>query len=364
MSLLQLFSRDFMAGCVKSNINIVTWMYEKPIKVSVFVEDEGFRDSGPTRQTWAFYNSLCFILDDGLIWTGEKIDTKEAVRELQRKMRAELRQLDRQIHAIEREEMKVKKQIKESAKKGDRDVCVVLAKSILQSRKAVSKIHGTKAQINSVVMGMQQQLATVRMAGSLQQSTDVMKNMQQLVKVPEIMSTMRELSKEMMKVGIIDEMMEETMESVEPEELEEEAQEEVDRILYEITAGELGKAPSAVKDALAVESESMLADTETHAVDYDEMRASRINWQDSNELFFDGLIKILRKVRYKCDDDEFGVGLREETKKYFPKPNLPSVKVTAKKNIILMTRQHLHRAIDGLNRHTTLCRTNNDVVRK
>lgn len=37
--------------------------------------------------------------------------------------------------------------------------------------------------MNSVVMGMQQQLATVRMAGSLQQSTDVMKNMQQLVKV-------------------------------------------------------------------------------------------------------------------------------------------------------------------------------------
>uniref|UniRef100_A0A915Q2X5 SNF7 family protein n=1 Tax=Setaria digitata TaxID=48799 RepID=A0A915Q2X5_9BILA len=237
----------------------------------------------------------------GLFGRDKKIDTKEAVRELQRKMRTELRQLDRQIHAIEREEIKVKRQIKESAKKGDRDVCVVLAKSILQSRKAISKIHGTKAQINSVVMGMQQQLATVRMAGSLQQSTDVMKNMQQLVKVrrsfknnqifetwlelgigegfqnkvqvPEIMSTMRELSKEMMKIGIIDEMIEETMESVEPEEFEEEAQEEVDRILYEITAGELGKAPSAVKDTLAAEPEGLLPSAEDHTVDYDEMRA-------------------------------------------------------------------------------------------
>nr|CRZ21758.1 BMA-VPS-24 [Brugia malayi] len=209
----------------------------------------------------------------GIFGRDKKVDTKEAVRELQRKMRTELRQLDRQIHAIEREEMKVKRQIKESAKKGDRDVCIVLAKSILQSRKAVSKIHGTKAQINSVVMGMQQQLATVRMAGSLQQSTDVMRNMQQLVKVPEIMSTMRELSKEMMKIGIIDEMIEETMESVEPEELEEAAQEEVDRILYEITAGELGKAPSAVKDTLAVEPENILTGTDGHAVDYDEMRA-------------------------------------------------------------------------------------------
>lgn len=48
---------------------------------------------------------------------------------------------------------------------------------------AVSKLHASKAQINSVVMCMQQQLATMRMAGSLQHSTEVMKNMQQLVKV-------------------------------------------------------------------------------------------------------------------------------------------------------------------------------------
>jgi predicted DNA-binding protein len=67
----------------------------------------------------------------------------------------------------------------------------------------------------------------MRMAGSIQRSTEVMKNMQSLVRVPEIAATMRELSKEMMKAGIIDEMIEETLESMEPEELEEEAQAEV-----------------------------------------------------------------------------------------------------------------------------------------
>ncbi|KHN87288.1 Charged multivesicular body protein 3 [Toxocara canis] len=204
----------------------------------------------------------------GLFGQGKKVDTKEQVRELQRKMRVEMRQLDRQIHAIEREELKVKKQIKESAKKGDRDVCVVLAKSIVNSRKAVSKLHASKAQINSVVMCIQQQLATMRMAGSLQHSTEVMKNMQQLVKVPEIMTTMRELSREMMRIGIIDEMIEETMESVEPEELEEAAQEEVDKILFEITSGELGKAPSAVADTLVAPE----AAVEAQSVDFEEMR--------------------------------------------------------------------------------------------
>jgi hypothetical protein len=43
------------------------------------------------------------------------------------------------------------------------------------------------------MMHMQHQLATMRMAGAIQQSTDVMKSMQQLVKVPEIMNTMREM---------------------------------------------------------------------------------------------------------------------------------------------------------------------------
>lgn len=145
---------------------------------------------------------------------GKKKDPKEQVRELQGKMRREMRTLDRQINSIQREEQKVcfflnkyviyyqihvqvTKEIKESAKKGDKEVCVILAKSLIQSRKvyvvcnisnkiniqAVSKIHVSKAQINSVIMGMQQQLATMRLAGSLQKSTEVMRSMQSLVKV-------------------------------------------------------------------------------------------------------------------------------------------------------------------------------------
>jgi hypothetical protein len=58
--------------------------------------------------------------------------------------------LNRQINAIQREEekvkmyiflsqiwiLKVKREIKAAAKKGDKDVCMILAKSIVHSRKA------------------------------------------------------------------------------------------------------------------------------------------------------------------------------------------------------------------------------------
>ena len=81
--------------------------------------------------------------------------------------------------------------------------------------------------------------ANLRLSGALQKSAEVMKSMQALVKVNDVAASMRELSKEMMKAGIIEEMMDDTIESVmdDSEEMEEEAQREVEKILWEVTAG-------------------------------------------------------------------------------------------------------------------------------
>ncbi|KAI3367209.1 hypothetical protein L3Q82_008264 [Scortum barcoo] len=159
--------------------------------------------------------------------------------------------VDIDTYDIQREEEKVKRSIKDAAKKGQKDVCVVLAKEMIQSKRAVTKLYASKAHMNSVQLSMKNQMAVLRVAGALQKSTEVMKAMQSLIKVPEIQATMRELSKEMMKAGIIEDMLEDTFESMEDgEEMEEAAEEEVDKILFEITAGALGKAPSKVTDAL------------------------------------------------------------------------------------------------------------------
>ncbi|XP_069601036.1 charged multivesicular body protein 3 isoform X3 [Ranitomeya imitator] len=183
-------------------------------------------------------------------------DTKDGiwlvqVNEWSLKIRKEMRVLDRQIRDIQREQEKVKRSIKDTAKKGNREACVILAKEVVQSKRAVNKLYASKAHMNSVLMSMKNQLAVLRVSGSLQKSTEVMKAMQNLVKIPEIQATMRDLSKEMMKAGIIEEMLEDTFEGMEDQdEMEEEAEREVDKILFEITAGALGKAPSKVTDAL------------------------------------------------------------------------------------------------------------------
>lgn len=176
---------------------------------------------------------------------------KDMVNEWTHKLRKETCQLDRQIRAIQREEEKVKRTLKEAAKKGDKGVCIILAKEIVRSKKAISKIHTSKAHLNSIQLQMKNQLATLRVAGSLQKSTEVMQAIQSLVRVPEVAATMRDMSREMMRAGIIEEMLEDTMGSLEDEEeMEEEAQEEVDKVLWELTAGQLGKAPAAVTDTL------------------------------------------------------------------------------------------------------------------
>lgn len=60
--------------------------------------------------------------------------------------------------AIQREEEKVKRSLKEAAKKGDKDVCRMLAKELVQSRKAVARIYTTKAHLNSIQSQMKTQL--------------------------------------------------------------------------------------------------------------------------------------------------------------------------------------------------------------
>lgn len=96
--------------------------------------------------------------------------------------------------------------------------------------------------------------ATLRVAGSLSKSTEVMQAMQSLVRYPELAGIMRDMSREMMKAGIIEEMLDETMDSLEDsEEMEEEAAKEVDKVLWEITDGKLGEAPLPPQELAAAE---------------------------------------------------------------------------------------------------------------
>lgn len=213
----------------------------------------------------------------GLFGKTTQKSPKDQCREWTGKLRKQGYLLDREVRKIENEEAKIQRDIKAAAKKNDRDVCFILAKELIRSKKAKNRIHAAKSQINSISMIIQEQMATVKMAGSLQKSTEVMKSMQSLISVQNISATMQELSREMMKTGIIGEMMDDAVEeAIDEEPIDEEAQAEVDKIMSELavdTGAKLINAPSTAPAAAkqAEQQASTSKDAESEAEDEEDM---------------------------------------------------------------------------------------------
>ncbi|PVU93624.1 hypothetical protein BB559_003222 [Furculomyces boomerangus] len=163
---------------------------------------------------------------------------EEMVRKWKAGIRAQERQLDRQVRNIEMEEMKTKKALNELAKKND-----------------------TKLSLRKV-------------AGTLQKSTHVMKVVNNLVKIPELHVSVQEMSKEMMKAGIIEEMTMDAMESLDESDIEDEVNEEVEKVLFEVTNGILGKAETIkVPGKTYTEPNAAIIEDADDGVDLDEMRS-------------------------------------------------------------------------------------------
>merc|ERR1712168_98549 len=174
-----------------------------------------------------------------------KADPKKQVNEMSQLLRRETRAIERQIRDIERQQQKTTQMLKQNAKKGDKAACRILAKEIVNSKKAVSRMYQSKAQLNSVMMNMKTQLATIRLTGAVEKSTTVMASMSKLIKLPELQKTMTNMSREMEKMGIMDEMMEDAMGALDDDDIEDAVDAEVDKVLFELTAGQLGQMPDA-----------------------------------------------------------------------------------------------------------------------
>lgn len=129
----------------------------------------------------------------------------------------------------------------------------------------------------------------IKVTGSLQKSTEIMKLSNSLIKLPQISQTMREMSMEMTKVGrfgravvclltdsqagIMEEMLNDTLDMEEDEELEDEADAEVDKVLAELTDGKLGLAGSAGTE-LPVSSPTRLSTRHAYLFSFSRFKTS------------------------------------------------------------------------------------------
>ncbi|ODV91017.1 hypothetical protein CANCADRAFT_115722 [Tortispora caseinolytica NRRL Y-17796] len=175
-------------------------------------------------------------------------DPKEQMRTCQSLLRKNQRQLDRHIQDLMAVENKTKTLIKQAAKRNDVNSAKVLAKEMYHTRRQRMRMTRSKAQLQSIGMQMNEAFGLRKIQGTMKTSTDIMKDVNLLIKIPELTGTMQMLSSELMKAGIIDEMVTDSLEEIEEDDdVEEDAEAEISKILEEVTAGKLKSASEAPK---------------------------------------------------------------------------------------------------------------------
>lgn len=157
-------------------------------------------------------------------------------------MRKNTRELDRHIQNLRQLESKSRSMIIASSKSRHNtpEQTRILAGELIRIRRQQTRLATSRAQLQSVMMQVNEAFSVRKIEGSIRTSTSVMKDVNSLIKLPELMGTMRELSMELVKAGVIEEMIEDTLPSEDINE-DEEVEGEVDKVLGEILQGRLGK---------------------------------------------------------------------------------------------------------------------------
>jgi len=101
---------------------------------------------------------------------------------------------------------------------------------------------GGKAMLTSVQMQIQMQISTIKVAGCMQKSADVLKSLNALVKIPELSHVCQEMAREMEKAGLVEELVSDAMDSVDTTD-EDEVDLEVQKVLDELTLHTISTAP-------------------------------------------------------------------------------------------------------------------------
>ncbi|KAJ5194889.1 uncharacterized protein N7498_008327 [Penicillium cinerascens] len=205
-------------------------------------------------------------------------DPAAQMRKCNALIRANTRQLDRDLAHLKSLDSKTRGHIVAASKRAQRNPSQAkqatsetktFARELVRIRKQTSRLTTSRAQLQSVGMQVNEAFSVRKIQGSLQKSTGIMKDVNTLVRLPELSSTMHQLSTELVRAGIIEEIVDDAMPNDELLEGEDdEAEEEVDKILQEILSGKLSQ-PAAVKPAAepveatpAAESEPEFEDQE------------------------------------------------------------------------------------------------------
>jgi charged multivesicular body protein 3 len=174
------------------------------------------------------------------------------MRKCNQLIRANTRQLDRDIAQLRNLESKTRQYIVNASRRAQRNPSQAkqataetktFARELVRIRRQSARLTTSRAQLQSVQMQVNEAFSMRKIQGSLKKSTGIMKDVNTLVRLPELTGTMRQLATELVRAGIIEEMVDDAIPNNELyEDEEDEAEAEVDKVLQEILQGKLSQA--------------------------------------------------------------------------------------------------------------------------
>lgn len=204
------------------------------------------------------------------------------MRKCNQLIRANTRQLDRDINQLKALDAKTRQYIVNASRRAQRNPSQAkqatqetktFARELLRIRKQNARLTTSRAQLQSVQMQVNEAFSVRKIQGSLKKSTGIMKDVNTLVRMPELTGTMRQLSTELVRAGIIEEMVDDAMPADQLlEEEEEEADAEVDRVLQEVLQGRLSKAEPVKPEQPAQEETPAETEFEDQEATLEQMR--------------------------------------------------------------------------------------------
>ena len=175
----------------------------------------------------------------------EKKSPADEAKEWKRQLSREMRRIDRDMNDLTRAEKNAAAECKKLAKQNQLPAAKLLAKEIVNTRKARERMMTAKAQLNSASMALQSSISLMKVQGVVAKSTEVMVAMNQLIKLPEVSKTMTAMAREMERAGLVESMISDTFEMIEPTDMDIAADAEVSKVIEELTSEIFAGAKSA-----------------------------------------------------------------------------------------------------------------------
>ncbi|KAH3758953.1 vacuolar protein sorting-associated protein 2 [Pelomyxa schiedti] len=166
---------------------------------------------------------------------GKKKTPKELLREQQRSITHSVRDIEKEIAALQLQEKKTVIEIKKLANQNQMGAVRIMARDLVRTRAQVTKMYEMKAQLTTVSLRLSTLKSTAAMTDAMKGAAKAMFIMNKQINLPSLQKIMVEFAKQSELMEMQQEMMGDALsDATNAEEEEEQTQEIVDKVLDEI----------------------------------------------------------------------------------------------------------------------------------